>query len=108
MGMKRNRIGSANAKGGQRSRLRSIPKKDDSQHLDLYVLTKEKERLEQYKASLERSEKKVKVNVEQIDKRIAEVVALLEKATRANQARLSREKRKKNAAPNKSVMIIDY
>lgn len=96
----------SNIKTTQKAKLRSRPKVGDSNYLDLYILDKEKARLEQEKSVVDKRKEQIEVNLKDIHCQIE----TLEK-TAPQGGRQSKSKKPLKKAVSKKeweTMTLDY
>jgi len=69
--MRRKASGLSDIKTSQKTKLHTMPKKvRDSDYLDLYLLTKEKDRLEQEKSAVDKRRKRLEENLKELQQQI--------------------------------------
>lgn len=104
--MNQKRAGLFDIKTPQKSKTRSIPKAGGN-YLDLYMLIKEKERLEQEKANVDKRKKQLETNLKEINK---EIKKLGESLSEEKMELPGQEKEKKRKIPGKPMktMTLNY
>lgn len=85
--MPRNCSGLSAIKTGQKVKLRSMSGKSGDSHLDLYVMSKEKERLEQARLTAEKRKKNIEADLKDLTKRIEK----MKKAAQGEDVKTKRE-----------------
>lgn len=103
--MNQKRAGLFDIRTPQKTKTRSIPKAGGN-YLDLFMLIKEKERLEQEKANVDKRKKQLETNLKEINKEIKR----LEKSLSEEKKELPGEEREKRKIPGKPMktMTLNY
>lgn len=101
--MRRMTGGLSGIKTSQKAKVRSRPKVEGSEHLDAYLLIKERQRLEGYQSVIDRNSERTEDELESVKK---EIEKLEERIPLAKGSSGAREKTVR-AAPYKTIMI-DY
>lgn len=103
--MNQKREGLFDMRTPQKIKMRSMPKAGGN-HLDLYMLIKEKDRLEQEKVNVDKRKKQLETNLKEINKDIKK----LEKSLSEGKKELPVEEREKKKFPKKQIktMTVDY
>lgn len=65
--------GLSDIKTGRKANIRSMPKARNDYHLDLYILTKTKARLEQEKLALDKRKRNLEANLKDVRKKIKRI-----------------------------------
>lgn len=94
----------------QKSRLRSKPRADGSRLLELYLLTKEKDRLEQHKEVVDKKSRHVDENIDNVEdemKKVSGGKSLYELTHEQEKSKKEGRKGKKEHA-NVEKMTLDY
>lgn len=105
--MKQKASGLSNIKTSQKTKLHTIPKKvRDSDYLDLYLLAKERARLEQEKSVVDRRNGQLEENLEQLQQQIE----TLQKAAAEEDGEVKdKEKVKKKTSQKEwKTMTLEY
>lgn len=89
----------------QKAKIRSMPKSPGRDYLDLYLMTLEKDRLEQEKIQTEKRKSRVDTDLERISHKMGELKKAIPKEDRVSSKEMS-EKRV-SAEPFK-IMSLDY
>lgn len=98
--------GLSDIKTPQKTKVRSMPRTGGLNYLDLYMLTKEKDRLEQEKYIVEKRKKNVEENLESITEQLSEAGV---PETNPDKSRKGKETvEKKRPRKDFKVMQIDY
>lgn len=105
--MKQRASGLSDIKTSQKTKLHTVPKKiRDAGYLDLYLLSKEKARLEQEKSALDRRKKQLEENLEELQQQME----MLQKAAAEEDGEAKDKEKVKKRAPHKEwkTMPLEY
>lgn len=98
--------GLSDIKTPQKTKLRSMPNMGGPNYLDLFMLTKEKDRLEQEQYNVDKRKKNIDKTLAEIKEQLSEAGALKTNVDKSNEQKKTLEKRK----PKKEfkTMTLDY
>lgn len=100
-------IGSlSDIKTGQKAKVRTIPKVEGSNYLDLFMLSKERDRLKQEKSVVDKRKEQLEANLKNIEQR----VEMLEEAVPQEDKQTRSKKRRQEEPPKKEwkTMSLNY